>query len=162
MVFFNNNQMIKVKIRGPAALEGVSASIEKEYPFDRRMLWIGRGQEIVEKQNENCYVLNMSQISKTVSRVHACLMLSPAFWMGCEAGYPSYYKKLQKGIGKLPDHLLYQIRQFCRPARKILLKDMHSKTGVFRKIKSEVVFEGTIVGMQVCRWFLGIVDLWCL
>jgi len=43
--------MIKVKIRGPTALEGVVSSIEKEYPFGRRKLWIGRGEEVTEKQN---------------------------------------------------------------------------------------------------------------
>jgi hypothetical protein len=126
--------MIKVKIRGPAALEGVSASIEKEYDFGRRMLWIGRGEEIAEKASENSYVLNVGEISKSISRVHACLLMSPAFWMGYDNTYPAYYRRLGLGIKELPDNLLFKVWEFCRPARTILLKDLHSKTGVYRKI----------------------------
>lgn len=42
----NYKVMIKVKIRGPTTLQNVVASMEKEYSFDRRALWIGRGEEI--------------------------------------------------------------------------------------------------------------------
>ena len=140
--------MIKVKIRGPTALEGVAASIQKEYPFGRRKLWIGRGEEVADKQNEHNYVLNMADISKSVSRIHACLILSPSFWMGYDYAYPSYYKKLGPSISFLPDNLLFQIWQFSRPARKILLKDMHSKTGVYKKIKSEMISPGFILVIQ--------------
>lgn len=51
----------------------------------------------------------MSDISKSVSRIHACLILSPAFWMGYDYAYPPYYKKLDQGISTLPDNLLFQI-----------------------------------------------------
>lgn len=43
-------------------------------------------------------MLNVGDISKSISRVHACLLMSPAFWQGYEFTYPSYFKKLSVGI----------------------------------------------------------------
>ena len=42
----------------------------------------------------------------------------------------------------LPDNIMFQIWEFCRPARKILLKDTHSKTGVYRKIRNMPITTG--------------------
>lgn len=78
--------------------------------------------------------MNLGEISKSVSRVHACILLSPAFWNNYEASYPSYFKKLGNDVPKLPGHLLYSIWEFVRPAKKILLKDFKSKTGIFKKV----------------------------
>lgn len=87
-------------------------------------------------------MLNVGDISKSVSRVHACLLMSPAFWLGYDFAYPSYYKKLGPAVSKLPENILFQIWEFIRPARKIILKDMHSKTGVYKKVKSIAISTG--------------------
>ena len=84
----------------------------------------------------------MFEFSKSVSRVHACLLLSPSFWMNYDNAFPTYFKKLNPTISTLPDNILFQIWEFCRPARKILLKDTHSKTGVYRKIKNMPITTG--------------------
>lgn len=43
--------MIKIKIKGPNTLPETHNKIEKDYPTDRRCLWIGRGEEINDKEN---------------------------------------------------------------------------------------------------------------
>ena len=45
-------------------------------------------------------------------------------------------------MNELPNNILFQIWEFAKPARKILLKDMHSKTGVYQKIKNAVLKTG--------------------
>lgn len=44
--------MIKVKMRGASCLQGVATSLENELPLDRQKMWFGRGEEILEKENE--------------------------------------------------------------------------------------------------------------
>lgn len=87
-------------------------------------------------------MLNVGEISKSVSRIHACLLMSPAFWLSYDFTYPSYFKKLGPLVSQLPENVLYQIWEFARPARKIILKDIHSKTGVYKKIKTIRVSTG--------------------
>ena len=66
--------------------------------------------------------------------MHGCLVLSPAFWLDYEGSYPSYFGKLGDKISKMPGHLLYSIWEFVKPAKKIILKDVRSKTGIYQKV----------------------------
>lgn len=117
-----------MKIKGVSALEGVVNQLELELPLDRRFIWIGRGEEIYEKENASSHAVSLATLSKAISRTHACIIFSPAFFT--QPALPSYFHKLAP-TQAFPSHILYQIWQFSQPARRILLRDMHSKTGIY-------------------------------
>lgn len=100
----------------------------------------------MEKENEHNDVLNLGEMSKSVSRVHSCLLLSPAFWLDYESSYPSYFSKLGDPISNLPGNLIFSIWQFLKPAKKIILKDVRSKTGIFQKVTAPLTIS---TGMQI-------------
>jgi pSer/pThr/pTyr-binding forkhead associated (FHA) protein len=132
-VDYNYNNMIEIRAKGPRLLEGTMANLEAEFPIDRKVLWIGRGEELGERGGSQSYVLNLGGLSQAVSRTHACLLLSPSFFYRPQQAYPTFLTRINN-IGVLPSHLLVLIWQFLQSPKRILLRDMGSKSGVFRKI----------------------------
>ena len=99
-------------------------------------------------------MLNLGDLSQSVSRIHACLLFSPAFRTS-DSSYPTYFNRLPQRWSSLPQHLLFLVWEFARPARKIVLKDVHSKTGVYRKVQKAIVLPGIVEGYLGMEIVLG-------
>jgi hypothetical protein len=84
--------------------------------------------------------VNLSGLSQAVSRIHACISFSPAFFYASQS-YPTFFSCTPL-LQSLPQNLLAQIWQFAQSPRKIVLRDLHSKTGLFRKVRSCIVTAG--------------------
>jgi hypothetical protein len=125
--------MIEVRAKGPRLLEGTVAHLEAEFALDRKAVWMGRGEELSERETSQSYVLNLGGLSQAVSRTHACLLLSPSFFYPPHQPYPPFFARIAP-VASLPSHLLVLIWQFVQSPRRILLRDMGSKAGMFRKI----------------------------
>lgn len=122
--------MIIIKVKGGRTLGGVVDFFERELPLDGKTIWLGRGEDVLEKEGEG-HAVDLSAISHSVSRIHACLAYSPAYTQP-PLPYPSYLPKLP-ALAALPGTTLSLIRDFLRPSRQLLLRDCHSKTGIFMK-----------------------------
>lgn len=89
--------MINIKIKGPNSTQGTTNIAEVEYPIIKPRLWIGRGEDVLEKEGLQSYALNLAAYSKAVSRIHACVLFSPAFFAKEQVELPRYLRKLRRG-----------------------------------------------------------------
>lgn len=101
--------MITIKIKGPNSPEGFSSSAETTFSVIKPKLWIGRGEDVLEKEGMQGFALNLGPYSKAVSRLHACLVFSPAFFAKSPKDLPSFLRKLGKGWGTLNEATLKEI-----------------------------------------------------
>lgn len=131
--------MINIKIKGPNTQETVCAHSTVHFPLLKSRIWIGRGEDIAEKEGMHSFALNLAAYSKAVSRVHACLLFSPAFFCKDAERRPLYFNRLGKRWNELSERLLDLIWEFARPARRALMKDNQSKAGIFRKLERSSV-----------------------
>jgi hypothetical protein len=140
--------MIIIKVKGGRTLSGVVDFFEREFPLDGKSIWLGRGEDILEKEGEG-YAVDLSAISHSVSRIHACLAYSPAYTQP-PLPYPSYFLKLP-ALAPLPGTTLSLIRDFLRPTRQLVLRDWHSKTGIFIKGQVFPLSAGLEIVLGDCR-----------
>ena len=149
--------MIQIKMKGSSALEGI-AHMHAEFPMDRKAIWIGRGEDVGEKQSMENYSINLGNLSKAISRLHACIILSPSFFRNNNQSYPTYFERFSGHWESLTPTLLDQIWQYAKPIKRILLKDLQSKAGIFRKLTSSPIQAGTIGPNQECNQCQAIAD----
>jgi hypothetical protein len=134
--------MINIKIKGPNSEEGGCRHGEEEFAVIKPRIWIGRGEDVVEKEGLHSYALNLGPYSKAVSRLHAAILFSPAFFHPNWRTPPTYLTKLGHRWNAVGEKALALIWEFARPAKRVLLKDMQSKAGIFRKLESERLSAG--------------------
>jgi hypothetical protein len=89
--------MINIRIKGPNSQQETASHASIHFPIDKPRIWIGRGEDVAEKEGRQSYALNLAAFSKAVSRLHACLLLSPAFFNFHAHRRPPYFDRLGGG-----------------------------------------------------------------
>ena len=135
--------MINIRIKGPNSQECPSGQAEVDFALIKPRIWIGRGEDVLEKEGLQSYALNLGPYSKAVSRLHAALLFSPAFFHPDWRHPPAYLGRLGRGWEAVGERALGLIWEFARPAKRVLLKDLQSKAGLFKKLERERLSAGT-------------------
>ena len=100
--------MISIRAKSVNTVQGTMGNLEGQWPLDKKRVWIGRGDEVLDKEDMENYGFSLGELSPAVSRIHACLVLSPAFFPQ-QIPFPSFLLKLGRQWTVLQPALLFQI-----------------------------------------------------